>query len=43
MNTKPQYTNECYRCGFEWTSWCDDEECPECGEYDEVGTDLLEN
>ena len=40
-DNEPQYTNQCYQCGHSWLSWHDDEECPECGEMDGVGTDTI--
>jgi len=38
---EPRYTNECYQCEHNWLSYYDDEECPECGEFGNVGTDIL--
>lgn len=40
---EPKYNNDCYHCGHNWLSWYDDEECPECGETDNIGTDKIED
>ena len=34
-----KFHNECYECGFEWDDNSGIEECPECGEWDRVGSD----
>jgi predicted RNA-binding Zn-ribbon protein involved in translation (DUF1610 family) len=40
---EPKYSNECYSCGYNWLSWNDSEHCPECGEWDNVGTNPIED
>jgi len=37
-----KYHNECYECGYEWTSIGYDEPCPECEECENIGTDFIE-
>ncbi|KKN77461.1 hypothetical protein LCGC14_0360200 [marine sediment metagenome] len=36
------YTNECYECGHEWYSETEKENCPECSEEENIGTDLTD-
>lgn len=37
-----KYHNECYKCYFEWDSDDETENCPECGAWDNVGTEPIE-
>lgn len=35
-----KYDNKCYDCEHEWQSDEPDEICPQCGESDNIGTDI---
>lgn len=36
---RDEFANECYECGYKWTSDDLDDPCPECGEMDNIGMD----
>lgn len=35
------YKNECHICGFQWVTETPDDQCPRCGDYDTISSEVI--